>query len=434
VSIDIFVADVGNAAVRQIVPRSPRGWTVSTLYQTNGSDGFGLQALTAAPDGTLYAITETSDFHIHRVNLDGTITLIATQAGARGENMCVDPTNTYIFVSDWANDCIYRVTIADGTVTMIAGDGVNPGYVNGAGADARFKNPLGMCFGPDGALYVADRSNFALRRIDVSTFEVSTVVGDSGRDDIPGGLHNIRDGDAQQAMLYEPNDVCLHGGKLYILVLARPAIREYDPATDTVSTIAYNYAYERGWSNSVAPEETPRTDFDPPYKHPRPNPVYARGVQLSTGAPYYDFFDPPQYQHANEGGDTGWLPFYRPAGLCVTANGYFIVTDAYASCLTGVSMAGEIEPFVGGNAYTADSGLVDGPAWEAQLDFPLNACIVGDDPIVIAEPAGFGGTPARAQAAAASPATRVRRRHRTRTRGTLPPAFRPSLPPPPPAL
>lgn len=84
-----------------------------------------------------------------------------------------------------ADDHAIRHITADGTVSLLAGavgtqGGPTPfGAVDGQGAAARFASPHGLAQGPDGALYVADRDNCAIRRVS-SSGQVSTWAGALG--------------------------------------------------------------------------------------------------------------------------------------------------------------------------------------------------------------------------------------------------------------
>ena len=89
----------------------------------------------------------------------------------------------------WANGALYVVEtgrsrickIEDGKLTVVAGGGSANGdgyyegsYVDGPVAKARFDHPQGVAVGRDGAVYVADTGNHAVRKI--SDGRVSTVA------------------------------------------------------------------------------------------------------------------------------------------------------------------------------------------------------------------------------------------------------------------
>jgi streptogramin lyase len=69
-----------------------------------------------------------------------------------------------LYVADRGNNCI-RIISPDGEVSTYAGQS-SAGMVDGIASQAKFSNPEGCAFGPDGALYVADYSNHLIRKIE----------------------------------------------------------------------------------------------------------------------------------------------------------------------------------------------------------------------------------------------------------------------------
>jgi hypothetical protein len=80
-------------------------------------------------------------------------------------------------VADAGNHCLRLVGVsAEGTqVTTFAGQPQEPGYQDGPLAQAQFCSPRMAVFGSDGAIYVADAGNGAIRRI--LKGQVTTVAG-----------------------------------------------------------------------------------------------------------------------------------------------------------------------------------------------------------------------------------------------------------------
>jgi hypothetical protein len=68
--------------------------------------------------------------------------------------------------------------VPDVTVSTFVGTskvGFDPGCITGA--EATFRRPRRMIFGPDGLLYITDQQNHAIRTVDVNTGETCTVAG-----------------------------------------------------------------------------------------------------------------------------------------------------------------------------------------------------------------------------------------------------------------
>jgi len=85
----------------------------------------------------------------------------------------------YLYAANGANNCISRIDPATGTVTkFFAGDGAS-GSTDGTGTAARFNNPWGIV--SDGTyLYVADTYNRTVRQVDPVTAVVTTLAGAAG--------------------------------------------------------------------------------------------------------------------------------------------------------------------------------------------------------------------------------------------------------------
>ncbi|MDB5101847.1 MAG: repeat containing protein [Cyanobacteria bacterium RYN_339] len=128
---NIYVADDLNACIRVISPLHE----VTTIVGSGvpgSNDGPGLVAKLNAPHG-----------------------------------LAIDATGRTLYVVEQLNHRIRKVDLADPAhaVSTYAGDGT-PGFVDGPRLQARFSEPLGAAIDADGKLYVSDRKNQRIRRID----------------------------------------------------------------------------------------------------------------------------------------------------------------------------------------------------------------------------------------------------------------------------
>jgi sugar lactone lactonase YvrE len=137
-----------------------------------------------------------------------------------------------LYASDNLNEAIFRVDPRSGDATLIAGSG-RFGYfgsTDGVGRKAGFREPRGLECAP-GALYVADRGNGTVRRLDLTTMKASTLAGRGGGD------LGFGDGFAKDARFEDIQSVIAWDDGT-LLVGEESTIRSVDPARAEVRTVA----------------------------------------------------------------------------------------------------------------------------------------------------------------------------------------------------
>jgi len=140
-----------------------------------------------------------------------------------------------VFFSDTFNHTIRRIDAATGRISTVAGSG-SAGFSGdgGAATAARLNEPYGVVLDERNNLYIVDRINRRVRKVEASTGLISTVAGNGSKGYSGDG------GPAAEAGLVEPNGVALdRGGKrLFIADVTGHRIRSLDLNTGIISTFA----------------------------------------------------------------------------------------------------------------------------------------------------------------------------------------------------
>lgn len=116
---------------------------------------------------------------------------------------------------------------AKSSVSTLIGTGA-PGY-----SDRQVNNPYGLVIGPDRALYFCDLDNQRIRRIDLRTRRTTTVAGDGRR------AYRGDGGPATDASLNMPHEIQFDSaGNLYVAERDNHVVRKIDGKSGIVSTFA----------------------------------------------------------------------------------------------------------------------------------------------------------------------------------------------------
>ena len=150
--------------------------------------------------------------------------------------MCAFDSRGNLYVAEAMNHCVRRVDRATGIISTVAGCG-SEGYSGDGGpaTQAQLNQPYSLQIDSNGDIYIVDRLNAVIRRVDSAIGVITTVAG-TGQ---PG--YSGDGGPGTRAQLREPNDCFLDGsGGLLIADIQDQRVRRLDLGAGVITTFAGN--------------------------------------------------------------------------------------------------------------------------------------------------------------------------------------------------
>jgi len=224
-----------------------------------------------------------------------------------------------VYVADTTNFAVRKITAA-GVVTTLAGLAGTSGITNGTGSDARFGYLNGIAVDRAGNVFVTDGGYHTVRKITAAGV-VTTLAGTPG-------VTGSADGTGSAARFYSPFGIAVDStGNLYVTDQNNHTIRKITPA-GVVTTVAG-----------------------------------AAGVIGSTD------------------GSGSAARFHYPAGIAVDSVGNVYVADTYNYTIRKITSAGSVSTFAG---TAGASGNANGTGSAALFSFP-NGVAVGGGNVYVAD-------------------------------------------------
>lgn len=122
--------------------------------------------------GAVY-IAESAGNRIRKVTTDGIITTVASSLNGPS-GLCLS--GDFLYVADFSNRVVQRMTISTTTLIVFAGLMGNLGTADGTGTNARFDAPFTCTVSSRGFVFVTDISNNNVRMISTSSQVVTTFA------------------------------------------------------------------------------------------------------------------------------------------------------------------------------------------------------------------------------------------------------------------
>jgi DNA-binding beta-propeller fold protein YncE len=309
----------------------------------------------------------------------------ARQAVLNGPfDVAFDPAGNLYF-SDTYNHRIRRVDRRTETIATIAGNGA-AGYAGDGGpaTAAAFNEPYGIAVDRDGNVYVADRHNHCVRRIDAGAGVVTTCAGNGTAGFAGDG------GPAALAALVEPNGLAFDPPqqRLFIADVADHRVRVVDLAGGTIATFTGTGEAAHGGdggpalSAGVFGSRAVKVGADGRLYILERQGSTLRVVDPGTGI-ITTVAGTGERGYRGDGGPALAAVFDAPKELALDPGGDILVVDTENHAIRRIDAAnGKVETIAGGRRGAEGDG---GPAHAAGLGRPHGAVVGPDGAIYIGD-------------------------------------------------
>jgi sugar lactone lactonase YvrE len=291
----------------------------------------------------------------------------------------------HLFFSDTFNHRIRRVDAQTGVITTIAGNGEAGFAGDGAPAvQASLNEPYGIAIDRAGNIFVADRLNRRVRRIDAANGTITTLAG-TGEPAYSGD-----GGPAARAGLAEPNGLALDADErqLYIADVADHRVRRVDLSSGAIATFAGTGAPEHGGDDGPVVEA--RIFGARAVKLGPDGTIYIlerqgsslRAVDAATGI-ITTIAGTTGRGYSGDGGPALAAVFDAPKEMAIDPDGSLLIVDTENHAIRRIDRGtGVVTTIAGGRKGTGGDG---GPAAAAGLDRPHGAVVGPDGAIYIGD-------------------------------------------------
>jgi hypothetical protein len=250
-SCNLYISDLGDRRIRKVTSTTGIITTIAGGLG-NGYSGDGGPATNAKIDmyglwvdalGDVY-FADPNSGRIRIVNVTtGIINTFAGGGSSLGDGgqaknaLLNNPANVYgdklgnIYIAESTRR--RKVNAITGIISTIAGNGIT-GYSGDGGpaTNAKLSSPVGMIFDAKNNLYIAERGNAVIRKIDSTTGIITTVVGTT-----PG--YSGDNGPATAAQISNLNSIAIDFyNDIIIGDLQNNVLRKVDAITGIITTIA----------------------------------------------------------------------------------------------------------------------------------------------------------------------------------------------------
>ncbi len=280
---------------------------------------------------------------------------------------------------------LISVVVGTAEIKTIAGTG-KAGYSGdgGVATAAELNNPFGVTIGPGGALYFCEYGNHIIRRLDLKTRKISTVAGNGKKGYAGDG------GPALEASLAVPHEVVFdRAGNMYVVERDNHVVRRVDAKTRVITTVAgtgtAGFSGDGGPGNKAQLRQPHSIAFDSGglfYICDIGN-HRIRRLDLKTGV-IETFAGTGERKPTPDGASLDGTPLNGPRSMAFDRRGDMFLVLREGNAVYRIDMKKRTIHHLAGTGEKGNSGD-GGPARQALLNGPKGIAIASDGNVYIAD-------------------------------------------------
>lgn len=391
---NLYVSDVTGNRIRKVSPlRTITTYAGNGICGYNGDGMASTKAMLCVPNGLAFdaagnlVVADGGNSRIRRITKAGKISTIAgngvfgysgdggpaTSASIGQPFMLAYDSSGNLYFSQVGN-CVVRKVDSSGTISTVAGNGTcGYGGDNGPATAAMLNHPRGVALDTNGNLYIADRDNFRVRKVNtagtITTFAGTGIGGFSG----DGGL-------ATNAKIGLARGLAVQNGALYIANAGRARFRLVDLTTNIINTYAGSTFGYDGDNHALLASQFAgggSISFDSAGNPLLADPGNGR-MRKGTGG----IVNTIAGGYLGDGGKATAAALVSPEALAIDKSGNLYIADYTGNRVRKVS-AGVISTIAGNgvSGYSGDGG----PGTSAMLYAPLGVALDSAGNVFIAD-------------------------------------------------
>lgn len=291
-----------------------------------------------------------------------------------------------IYIADQANNRIRKVDVTTGKISTVAGNGTFSYSGDGGQATAaEIAYPAGVAVDINGNIYISDFDNSLIRKVTVSTGIITTIAGNYTL----GSGYSGDGGPATAAEIDSPRGLVVDASGNVYFTEYDSRIRKIDATSANISTVAGNGV--SGFYGDGGQATAAELNFAPGVALDNLNNLYivdlnnnrVRMVTASTGI-ITSIAGNGNMGYYGDGGQATAAEFSRPYGIAVDNAHNVYVADEGNSAVRKINTTSGIITTAAGNGTPGFWGD-GGPATAAEINNRDNVCVDGAGNLYIAD-------------------------------------------------